>query len=353
VTQENQNTGPVPVKKTGKVVAIRLRQTGKVENFDAAGVVLVQSEVTSSPAAQGGESSCAGGGCGSCCQVQDWVVVDTAHGLELGRVVTAPRDPTQEEAAAPLKPVLRKATAEDFEQMRKWDQASAEALTKTREVARKLSLKMKPIAARYNLDGSQLTIYFTAEERIDFRELVRDLRHQLRTRVELRQVGPRDEAKLLGAVGKCGRALCCMTFIDEFAPISIRMAKDQELSLSPMKVSGVCGRLLCCLGYEAEHYRKIKEKAPRLGQEVTTPQGNGIVVGVSALRETANVRLANETNAEVPITQLTWEKRARQPMPQQDRGRRQGTGRAPTQDPPGPAPATAPPPSPPDQRGKN
>jgi cell fate regulator YaaT (PSP1 superfamily) len=237
-------------------------------------------------------------------------VLETAHGPELG-TAAALRDPTAEESAKGLKPVLRRATTDDVERYQKWESKSGEAVARGRELAQKLNLAMKPIAARYNLDGSHLTIYFTAGERIDFRDLVRELRQALHTRVELRQVGPRDEAKLIGAVGKCGRHLCCMTFINEFQPISIRMAKDQDLSLSPMKVSGVCGRLLCCLGYEAEQYRTLRERSPRVGQEASSPSGKGKVVSLNPLKETVMLEIGTESAVEVPISQLTWEKRPR------------------------------------------
>ncbi|MCX8125710.1 MAG: stage 0 sporulation family protein, partial [Dehalococcoidia bacterium] len=201
---------PAPAS-AGKVIAVRLKQTGKIEYYDAR-----DTEV----------------------RPGDWLVVDTIRGPQLGQSIVTERRPSPEEAAKGFRQVVRKATPEDIEKYHRWEGKSGEAVNKCRELAGKLNLKMKPIAAHYNLDGSHLTVYFTAEGRVDFRDLVKELRQALHARVELRQVGPRDEAKIMGAIGKCGRRLCCMTFIDEFHPVSIRMAKDQDLSLNPMKASG-------------------------------------------------------------------------------------------------------------------
>jgi len=180
-----------------------------------------------------------------------------------------------------------------------------EALARCKEKVTNLGLKkMKPIAARYNLDGSHLTIYFKARERVDFRKLVRELSRSLKTRVELRQVGPRDEGKLLGNIGKCGYPLCCQGFLKDFAPASIKMAKQQDLVLNPMKISGICGRLLCCLSYENEQYTAIREKMPQVGQEVSTPSGKAKVVSVNLLKETVTVERDNSTK-ELPVDQLS------------------------------------------------
>lgn len=166
---------------------------------------------------------------------------------------------------------------------------------------------MKPISAQVNLTGNYVTIFFSAEQRVNFRELARKLSRSLRARVELKQVGIRDEAKLVGGVGRCGRPLCCQTFLDEFTPVSIRMAKDQDLSLSPMKISGVCGRLLCCLGYESELYRAVKEKLPKSGQQVNTPLGKAKMVSANLLKETVLVEMENEVTVEFLLSQLSWQ----------------------------------------------
>jgi len=173
------------------------------------------------------------------------------------------------------------------------------------ELITRLSLPMKLLSAEYNLDGNRLTIFFGAEERVDFRELVRELASRLKTRVELRQVGPRDEAKLVGGFGRCGRQLCCARFLTEFAPVSIRMAKEQSLPLNPMKISGICGRLLCCLVYENELYHEMKVKFPREGQRVSTPLGIASVVGVNLLKETVLVQLESQAAVELPVSKVT------------------------------------------------
>jgi len=179
-----------------------------------------------------------------------------------------------------------------------------EALAKCKEKVAKLGLKMKPLSAHYELDGSHLTIFFKAQERVDFRKLVRELSHSLKTRVELRQVGPRDEGKLVGTIGKCGYPLCCQGFLKEFAPASIRMAKQQDLALNPMKISGICGRLLCCLSYENEQYATLKEKMPQVGQEVSTRFGKAKVVSVNPLKETVTVE-RDDSVKELPVDQLS------------------------------------------------
>jgi len=179
-----------------------------------------------------------------------------------------------------------------------------EALAKCKEKVAKLGLKMKPLSARYEPDSNHLTIFFKAQERVDFRKLVRELGRSLKTRVELRQVGPRDEGKLVGTVGRCGYPLCCRTFLKEFAPASIRMAKQQDLALNPMKISGICGRLLCCLSYENEQYATLKEKMPQVGQEVLTRFGKAKVIGVNLLKESVTVERDNAAR-ELPVDQLS------------------------------------------------
>ena len=262
-----------------EIVGIRFHQAGKVYYFDAAGIPL---------------------------EVNDYVVVETSRGQELGKVVISPKQVIFSEITEPLKPVIRKAQAEDIEKAQQQQEKATNAIAKCRELVEKFNLPMKPISAQYNLDGSHLTIFFSAEKRVDFRELVRELSRNLKTHVELRQVGARDEAKLIGGLGKCGFPLCCTTFLSEFEPVSIKMAKEQDIALNPMKTSGICGRLLCCLGYEYEQYRAMKEKMPPLRQEVSTALGNAKVVSCNPLKETVTVELETGVTVELPLSQIGW-----------------------------------------------
>jgi cell fate regulator YaaT (PSP1 superfamily) len=261
-----------------EVVGVRFKGTGKVYYFDPSGIEL---------------------------KLGDGVVVETARGLELGQVVKAPFEVQDDEVTQPLKPVVRRADDEDIERADKLKQSEAGALTECNKLVAKLGLPMKLISAEYNLDGSRLTVFFTAEGRVDFRELVRGLSHNLKARVELRQVGPRDEAKLIGGFGRCGRHLCCASFLTEFSPVSIKMAKEQQLPLNPMKISGICGRLLCCLGYEYEQYRVIRRKMPKKGQRVTTAKGTAFIVGTNPLKETVMVELDGGVRVEMPVGEVT------------------------------------------------
>ena len=221
----------------------------------------------------------------------DSVIVETVRGLELAKVAYAPRDVAQSEIVGDLRPVIRRAEQSDFDRMRLLAERHDEVLARCAEKIGEHNLAMRLVKAEYSFDGSRLTFYFTAEKRIDFRALVRDLARTFRTRIELRQIGPRDEAKLLGGIGPCGRLLCCATFLPDYARVSIKMAKDQDLPLNPSKISGVCGRLLCCLSYEHEQYLEIKAELPRRGAWVQTPDGPGEVVAVNVVRETVTVEL--------------------------------------------------------------
>jgi cell fate regulator YaaT (PSP1 superfamily) len=235
-------------------------------------------------------------------QLNDNVVVDTGHGLDVAKVVTleAPSQPGEQ-----LMKVVRRTEAEDLEAARQ--NLEKEALSKCQEMVAQRGLKMKPLAARYDSQVERLTIFFRAEERVDFRDLVRQLSHALETRVELRQVKPRDEAKLLGGMGKCGYPLCCQTFLTSFASVSIKMAKEQNLALNPMKISGICGRLLCCLAYESKDYAAMKAKMPHLKQEVLTPWGKARVISTNLLKETVTVQLLdNEEVREIPLNELIY-----------------------------------------------
>jgi len=260
-----------------EIVGVRFKRAGRIYYFDAAGVEL---------------------------EVNDHVVVQTARGLELGQVVIAPKQVLASDLNEPLKPVVRKAEPEDIKRAEELADKEGEALAECARLIAKLNLPMKLISAEYNLDGNRLTFFFSADERVDFRELVRELTSRLKMRVELRQVGPRDEAKLTGGFGRCGRPLCCTSFLSEFAPISIRMAKEQNLPLNPMKISGVCGRLLCCLLYENEQYREMKARMPKEGQKVSTPMGPAKVMGGNPLKETVLVELETGAIVEVPASDV-------------------------------------------------
>jgi cell fate regulator YaaT (PSP1 superfamily) len=201
--------------------------------------------------------------------------------------------------------VLRLATPEDLGRLEGVRVKEREALSKCAELSTKLNLPIKVLTADCSLDCGHVTVFFSAEGRVDFRQLVRELASALRARVELRQVGPRDEAKLMGGVGRCGYTLCCASFLTEFNPLSIKTAKEQGLSLEPAKISGTCGRLLCCLGYEAEYYRSMKGKLPGMGKPVTTPLGEGIVVGVNAIKETVMVQMESQAAVEFPAGKVT------------------------------------------------
>jgi cell fate regulator YaaT (PSP1 superfamily) len=232
-------------------------------------------------------------------QVNDYVVVDSGHGLDVAKVVTM-EPPSQ--LGEHLMMVVRQAEAEDLEEARR--NLEKEALTKCHEMAAQLGLRMKPLAARYDSQSEQLTIFFSAEERVDFRDLVRKLSHALETRVQLRQVGARDEAKLLGSMGKCGYPLCCQNFLTSFASVSIKMAKEQSLALNPMKISGICGRLLCCLAYENKEYAAVRKQMPQPKQEVLTPWGKATVISTNVLKETVTVQLDDGAMKEIALDEL-------------------------------------------------
>lgn len=239
----------------------------------------------------------------------DHVIVETVRGLELAKVAYAPHMVADEAIVGELKAVIRRADDADFERMRLLGERHDEVLARCIEKIKEHSLPMRLIKAEYSFDGSRLTFYFTAEKRVDFRTLVRDLARTFKTRIELRQIGPRDEAKLLGGIGPCGRLLCCATFLPDYARVSIKMAKDQDLPLNPTKISGVCGRLLCCLSYEHDQYLAIKAELPRRGTWVQTPNGPGEVVAVNVVKETVTVELvgadAHEEFAPSQISEST------------------------------------------------
>lgn len=213
-----------------KIVDVRFKKAGKIYSFDTSGYEISPGKL---------------------------VVVETSRGIELGTVLYEPRELSDEQIESPLKPVIRIATEADIQSKQNIRRMESEALSICRECAKQLALPMKCLRAEYNLDHTHITVYFSAEGRIDFRELVRELGRTLKVRVELRQIGPRDETKLLGGFGRCGREFCCANYLIEFDPVSIKMAKEQNLPLNPLKISGVCGRLLCCLNHEYETYKKL------------------------------------------------------------------------------------------------
>lgn len=220
----------------------------------------------------------------------DHVIVETARGVEYGRVVSGPKDVRDEEVVQPLKPVLRIANEQDEKTVEKNREKEKSAFRICQEKIRKHELEMKLIDAEYTFDNNKVLFYFTADGRIDFRELVKDLAAVFRTRIELRQIGVRDETKFRGGIGICGRPLCCNTYLSEFAAVSIKMAKEQNLSLNPTKISGVCGRLMCCLTNEEETYEELNSHLPSVGDVVTTPEGfTGNVHSLSVLRRLVKV----------------------------------------------------------------
>jgi cell fate regulator YaaT (PSP1 superfamily) len=248
------------------VIGIRFKDSGKIYYFDPNQI---------GPLKQG-----------------EYVVVDTVRGPELAKVAYEVREVPQDEIVGELKGVIRRAEQADFERLRTLNARQGDLLARCAEKIAEHNLPMRLVKAEYSFDGSRLTFYFTAEKRVDFRLLVRDLARLFHTRIELRQIGPRDEAKLLGGIGPCGRLLCCATFLPDYARVSIKMAKDQDLPLNPTKISGVCGRLLCCLSYEHEQYVQAKATLPRRGAWVQTPEGPGEVVSINILKGTVMVELA-------------------------------------------------------------
>lgn len=235
---------------------------------------------------------------------KEFVIVDTSKGQEVAQIALPPHTIDDGEVVGEMKSVVRRATAWDLVQKDLWEHKEQEALAICRTKAKESNLDIKIVRCEYNFDGGKLLIYFSSEERVDFRNLVRELARIFRTRIEMRQIGVRDEAKLLDGVGKCGRQLCCTSWLREFTPVSIRMAKNQQLPLNPEEISGVCGRLLCCLSYEDAHYKEQNKKMPKLGAEVVTPQGTGRVRHLHPLKESVTVMLENSVLAEFDIGEL-------------------------------------------------
>lgn len=234
----------------------------------------------------------------------DFVIVETVRGQEAGIIAFPPCDIDEEDIPTKLKGILRRATALDLTEMERYRQQEDDALTRCREKVEEHGLAMKVISAEYNFDGSHLTFYFTADKRVDFRALVRELARTFKARIELHQIGVRDEVKLLGGHGLCGRPHCCATWMTEFRPISIRMAKQQDLPLSPMEISGVCGRLLCCLAYENDFYTAQRKRMPRAGSTIQSPSGEGRVTSINLLQETVTVILQGGVSESFTLEEL-------------------------------------------------
>lgn len=247
-----------------EVIGIRFKKAGKVYHFDPRGIPF---------------------------QKGDGAIVETARGVEFGEVVVANMQLSAKSLSKPLKQVIRKADEKDFARLGENREKEKKAFAVCEEKIRKHKMNMKLINVEYTFDNNKIVFYFTAEGRVDFRELVKDLAAVFKTRIELRQIGVRDEAKMIGGLGPCGRPACCSEFLGDFQPVSIKMAKEQSLSLSPTKISGLCGRLMCCLNYEHEYYEELQNRMPRTGSEVKTPEGKGTVMENNALRQTVNVKL--------------------------------------------------------------
>ena len=246
-----------------KIVGIRFRTAGKIYYFDPADFDL---------------------------DMAMHVIVETARGIEMGTVLIPPKEVDDDKVVSPLKPVIRVATDEDEKTVERNKEKEKEAFAICKEKIIKHGLEMKLVDAEYTFDNNKVLFYFTADGRIDFRELVKDLAAVFRTRIELRQIGVRDETKIRGGIGICGRPLCCHTYLSEFAPVSIKMAKEQNLSLNPTKISGVCGRLMCCLTNEEETYEYLNSRLPAIGDMVTTVDGlRGEVQNLSVLRQLVKV----------------------------------------------------------------
>lgn len=224
----------------------------------------------------------------------DFVIVETVRGVEFGKVVTARKQVGEHDVVLPLKKVLRIADAKDRLIVEENKSAAEEAYHICNQKVEEHKLDMKLVDVEYTFDRNKVVFFFTADGRVDFRDLVKDLASIFRTRIELRQIGVRDEAKMLGGIGPCGRMLCCSTFLGDFEPVSIKMAKDQNLSLNPTKISGLCGRLMCCLKYENDEYETAKELLPDIGEIIKTPSGNGKVVGLNILERVLQIELIEQ-----------------------------------------------------------
>ncbi|MBI2867620.1 MAG: stage 0 sporulation family protein [Chloroflexi bacterium] len=261
------------------IVGVRFRRAGKLQFYETGGLAV---------------------------EVNDYVVADTPRGQEMGWVVITPQQLIASQIKTPLFPIVRKAAVEDLRRRDELKAKEAQALEQCRELAQKHNLPMKLVEAEYILDG-KLIFHFGAEDRVDFRNLLKDLNAAFQTKVELRQVGARDEAKLIDGMGRCGRQLCCSTWLTEFSPVSMRMAKEQELPLNAFNLAGACGRLRCCLRYEYEQYREFRRELPKIGEWVITPQGDAKVIVGHPLKQLVSVLVGAEgeqTVAQFPLDQV-------------------------------------------------
>lgn len=260
------------------VVGVRFKKAGKIYYFDPGELAIDQ---------------------------DSHVIVETTRGIEFGKVVVPPREVADEEVVAPLKKVIRLATEDDKLKVTAIREREKRAFQICADKIVNHGLPMKLISVEETFDGNKIIFYFTAEGRIDFRELVKDLAAVFRTRIELRQIGVRDEAKMCGGLGCCGRELCCCSWLADFAPVSIRMAKDQNLSLNPTKISGICGRLMCCLKYENDLYEEAKGDFPEVGTQVVAPEGEGRIVGINIFKQSVSVELKESKQVmDYPLTEL-------------------------------------------------
>lgn len=251
-----------------EVIGVRFRETGKIYFFNPLDIEI---------------------------EAGDNVIVETARGMEYGKVVYGRRTIDEKKMSAPLKPIIRKATEADVQKDKRNKEKCKEAFQICLDKIAKHKLDMKLIEAEYTFDNNKVLFYFTADGRIDFRELVKDLASVFRTRIELRQIGVRDETKIMGGIGICGRELCCHSYLSDFAPVSIKMAKEQSLSLNPSKISGVCGRLMCCLNHEEATYEYLNDRMPNIGDYVKLPSGQkGEVTGTNVLRQNVKVLVTND-----------------------------------------------------------
>ena len=264
------------------IVGIQLQKNGKIYYFDSNQLVL---------------------------KPGDFVIADTSRGQDLGEVMIGMRDVEEDSLPSPLKKIIRVATEQDIRRGAENRQKEKEAFQVCQKKIAEHQLDMKLVSVEYAFDASKILFYFTANGRVDFRSLVKDLASVFKMRIELRQIGVRDEAKMLGGLGPCGRPICCGAFLSEFQPVSIKMAKEQNLSLNPTKISGVCGRLMCCLKYEQDHYEQTRKKMPKTGREVNTPDGIGTVSELNIVKETVSVRITNGDSSEIrvyPLESITF-----------------------------------------------
>ena len=262
------------------VVGVRFKKAGKIYFFEPDGIVLAEG---------------------------DNVIVETARGIEFGQVVSGNMEVAEEEIVQPLKKVIRKAEKEDIDQIELNQEKEQRAFQIAEEKIARHSLPMKLVNVEQTFDGNKIIFYFTADGRIDFRELVKDLAGVFRTRIELRQIGVRDEAKMIGGLGCCGRELCCCSWLSDFVSVSIRMAKEQNLSLNPTKISGICGRLMCCLKYENDLYEQERENFPETGSRVISPDGEGKVTGRNIFKRTISIELKeSKIIKSYPVNEVTF-----------------------------------------------